>query len=66
MNKTIYGARAEAARLSRQYGAWYVVRLPDGRIQTRAFAPDMMEGAPELLATYVSGKRFVEEEEEGK
>ena len=66
MAKTINEVRAEAARLSRRYGAWYVVRLADGRIQARAFAPDMMEGAPELLATYVSGKRFVEEEEEGK
>ena len=55
MTETINEARAEAVRLSRRYGVWYLVRMPNGQVQARAFAP--VEGGPELLAAYVNGKR---------
>ena len=57
MAKTIYAARAEANRLSRKYGQWHVVRSPAGKFYTMAYAPERLDGAPELVATYVMGKR---------
>lgn len=60
MAKTIYAARAEVRRLSRKYGQWHVVRSPAGEFYTMAFVPDRMDGAPELVATYINGKRHEE------
>ena len=57
MAKTIYAARAEANRLSRKYVKWHVVRSPAGEFYTMAYAPERLDGAPELVATYVMGQQ---------
>ena len=57
MAKTSYAARAEARKLSVKYGLWYVVRSQSGEYYTMAFAPDRMDGAPRLVATYINGKQ---------
>ena len=61
MAKTSYAARAEARKLSVRYGVWYVVRSQSGEYYAMAFAPDRMDGAPELVATYINGERSEEE-----
>ena len=60
MAKTIYAARIEAKKFSRRYGQWHVVRSPAGEYYTMAYAPDRLDSAPELVATYINGKRFEE------
>ena len=55
MAKTSYAARAEARKLSERYGIWYVVRSPAGEYYTMAYAPDWLEDAPTLIATYIDG-----------